>query len=188
VLARFQSDADEERVEHVETMRLQLHAIRRMISRLRPARHGNLPMTEDPTVRNETDPLVEEIRKHRARETAGCARVTCPSAAVWRRSACWAGSSWCRRLRAVLRTLARCAIRDGHLLERADDAARAVHRRLDRMEMDERTMIDLHAIPLLVLLPVSLAGGLALGLAYFRALRARPTCLSGGQRPASPWR
>ncbi|MBN2907389.1 MAG: F0F1 ATP synthase subunit epsilon [Rhodobacteraceae bacterium] len=34
VLARFQSDADEERVEHVETMRLQLHAIRRMISRL----------------------------------------------------------------------------------------------------------------------------------------------------------
>jgi F-type H+-transporting ATPase subunit epsilon len=37
VLARFQSDADEERVEHVETMRLQLHAIRRMISRLHPA-------------------------------------------------------------------------------------------------------------------------------------------------------
>jgi ATP synthase F1 beta subunit len=36
VLARFQSEADEERVEHVETMRLQLHAIRRMISRLRP--------------------------------------------------------------------------------------------------------------------------------------------------------
>lgn len=36
VLARFQSDADEERVEHVETMRLQMNAIRRMISRLRP--------------------------------------------------------------------------------------------------------------------------------------------------------
>lgn len=36
VLARFRSDADDERVEHVETMRLQLHAIRRMISRLRP--------------------------------------------------------------------------------------------------------------------------------------------------------
>ena len=36
VLARFQSDADEERIEHVETVRLQLHAIRRMISRLRP--------------------------------------------------------------------------------------------------------------------------------------------------------
>lgn len=36
VLAWFRSEADEERVEHVETMRLQLHAIRRMISRLRP--------------------------------------------------------------------------------------------------------------------------------------------------------
>lgn len=34
VLARFQSDAEAERVEHVETMRLQMHAIRRMISRL----------------------------------------------------------------------------------------------------------------------------------------------------------
>nr|WP_272213176.1 F0F1 ATP synthase subunit epsilon [Marinicella sp. W31]MDC2879123.1 F0F1 ATP synthase subunit epsilon [Marinicella sp. W31] len=36
VLARFQSDADEERTEHVETVRLQLNAIRRMISRLQP--------------------------------------------------------------------------------------------------------------------------------------------------------
>lgn len=35
VLARFQSEADEERVEHVETMRVQLQAIRRLISRLR---------------------------------------------------------------------------------------------------------------------------------------------------------
>lgn len=35
VLARFQSDADEERVEHVETMRLQMDAVRQMISRLR---------------------------------------------------------------------------------------------------------------------------------------------------------
>lgn len=35
VLARFQSDADEERVEHVETMRLQMNAIRQMISGLR---------------------------------------------------------------------------------------------------------------------------------------------------------
>lgn len=34
VLARFQSDAEEERVEHVETVRLQLNAIRRMVSRL----------------------------------------------------------------------------------------------------------------------------------------------------------
>jgi F-type H+-transporting ATPase subunit epsilon len=36
VLARFHADADEERREHVETVRLQLSAIRRMISRLRP--------------------------------------------------------------------------------------------------------------------------------------------------------
>lgn len=35
VLARFHSDADEERMEHVETVRLQLNAIRRMVSRLR---------------------------------------------------------------------------------------------------------------------------------------------------------
>jgi F-type H+-transporting ATPase subunit epsilon len=36
VLARFQSDAEAERVEHTESMRLQLNAIRRMITRLRP--------------------------------------------------------------------------------------------------------------------------------------------------------
>jgi F-type H+-transporting ATPase subunit epsilon len=36
VLARFQSDADADRVEHVETMRLELNVIRRMVSRLRP--------------------------------------------------------------------------------------------------------------------------------------------------------
>lgn len=36
VLARYLSDEDEERTEHVETVRLQLNAIRRMISRLRP--------------------------------------------------------------------------------------------------------------------------------------------------------
>jgi F-type H+-transporting ATPase subunit epsilon len=36
VLARFHADADEERTEHVEIVRLQLSAIRRMISRLRP--------------------------------------------------------------------------------------------------------------------------------------------------------
>jgi F-type H+-transporting ATPase subunit epsilon len=35
VLIRFQTDADEERVEHTETMRLQMNAIRQMISRLR---------------------------------------------------------------------------------------------------------------------------------------------------------
>ena len=36
VLAQSQADEDEERMEHVETVRLQLHAIRRMISRLKP--------------------------------------------------------------------------------------------------------------------------------------------------------
>nr|WP_275981987.1 F0F1 ATP synthase subunit epsilon [Frigidibacter sp. ROC022] len=36
VLARFQSDADAERVEHVESMQLQLNAIRRMVERLHP--------------------------------------------------------------------------------------------------------------------------------------------------------
>lgn len=34
VLARFQSDAEEERVDRVETVQLQLNAIRRIVSRL----------------------------------------------------------------------------------------------------------------------------------------------------------
>ncbi len=34
VLARFQADADAERVDHVETVQLQMNAIRRMVSRL----------------------------------------------------------------------------------------------------------------------------------------------------------
>jgi F-type H+-transporting ATPase subunit epsilon len=37
VLARFRADADEDRTERVESVRLQLNAIRRMVSRLRPA-------------------------------------------------------------------------------------------------------------------------------------------------------
>jgi F-type H+-transporting ATPase subunit epsilon len=36
VLARFQSDADDERSEHAETMRLQFNAIRHMVSRMSP--------------------------------------------------------------------------------------------------------------------------------------------------------
>ena len=36
VLARFQSDANIQRTEHVETMRLEFNAIRHMVSRLRP--------------------------------------------------------------------------------------------------------------------------------------------------------
>ncbi|EHJ91562.1 F0F1 ATP synthase subunit epsilon [Vreelandella boliviensis] len=34
VLARFEAEAEEEKVEHVESMRLQVNAIRQMISRL----------------------------------------------------------------------------------------------------------------------------------------------------------
>lgn len=37
VLAHFQSDANAERIEHVETMRLQFNAIRHMVSRLKPS-------------------------------------------------------------------------------------------------------------------------------------------------------
>lgn len=36
VLARFRSEADAERTEHVESMRLQMNALRHMISRLQP--------------------------------------------------------------------------------------------------------------------------------------------------------
>jgi F-type H+-transporting ATPase subunit epsilon len=36
VLARFRSEANDERVEHAETMRLQFNAIRHMVSRLKP--------------------------------------------------------------------------------------------------------------------------------------------------------
>jgi F-type H+-transporting ATPase subunit epsilon len=36
VLSRFEADADEERVEHAGALKLQLHAIRRIASRLRP--------------------------------------------------------------------------------------------------------------------------------------------------------
>lgn len=35
VLAQFQSDADDERIEHTETMLLQMNVIRRMVSRLK---------------------------------------------------------------------------------------------------------------------------------------------------------
>lgn len=40
VLARFRADLDEERVEHVETTRLQLRAMRQMMSRLQPKPRG----------------------------------------------------------------------------------------------------------------------------------------------------
>jgi hypothetical protein len=40
------------------------------------------------------------------------------------------------------------------------------------MEMDEHAMIDLSPLPLPAALPVFLLGGLVLGYAYFRAVRA----------------
>jgi F-type H+-transporting ATPase subunit epsilon len=43
VLARFRAEQDEERVEHVETTRLQLAAMRQMLSRLQPKHRGAGP-------------------------------------------------------------------------------------------------------------------------------------------------
>ncbi|MGR3479340.1 F0F1 ATP synthase subunit epsilon [Salipiger marinus] len=40
VLARFRAELDEERIEHVETTRLQLTAMRRMLARLQPKPRG----------------------------------------------------------------------------------------------------------------------------------------------------
>ena len=40
VLARFRADLDEERVEHVETTRLHLAAMRQMLARLQPKPRG----------------------------------------------------------------------------------------------------------------------------------------------------
>ncbi|SEN85788.1 F-type H+-transporting ATPase subunit epsilon [Pseudorhodobacter antarcticus] len=40
VLARFQSDEEAERSEHVESVQLQMNAIRRMVSSLRPRADG----------------------------------------------------------------------------------------------------------------------------------------------------
>ncbi|WP_116131546.1 ATP synthase subunit I [Tropicimonas sp. IMCC34043] len=49
--------------------------------------------------------------------------------------------------------------------------------------MDERTMIDLAALPLSVVLPVCLLGGLVLGYTYFRALRMTADLIVGQGRP-----
>lgn len=51
------------------------------------------------------------------------------------------------------------------------------------MEMDERAMIDLHAAPSVLLVPLCLAAGFLLGLAYFRALRTTAEMLVTGDRP-----
>ena len=49
--------------------------------------------------------------------------------------------------------------------------------------MDERTMIDLHAVPLLVTMPVSFAGGIVLGLVYFHTMRIGADMVVSGERP-----
>ncbi len=51
------------------------------------------------------------------------------------------------------------------------------------MEMDELTMIDLHAVPLSLSLPICFAVGLLLGLAYFSALRRTTELILGGGSP-----
>jgi hypothetical protein len=51
------------------------------------------------------------------------------------------------------------------------------------MEMDERAMIDLHAAPLFLALPVCFAGGLGLGFAYFHALRLTANLIVRGGHP-----
>jgi hypothetical protein len=45
--------------------------------------------------------------------------------------------------------------------------------------MDERAMMDLTAMPLLLTVPAAFAGGLALGLLYFRALQATTELIVG---------
>jgi F-type H+-transporting ATPase subunit epsilon len=40
VVSRFRTDLDDERIEHVETTRLHLHAMRQMLSRLQPKPRG----------------------------------------------------------------------------------------------------------------------------------------------------
>jgi uncharacterized membrane protein len=54
---------------------------------------------------------------------------------------------------------------------------------MDRMEMDERTMIDLAAVPLVLILPVCLAGGLVLGFAFFSTLRISADMIVMGDHP-----
>jgi hypothetical protein len=41
---------------------------------------------------------------------------------------------------------------------------------MDRLEMDERAMIDLSSVPLHIALPAFFLGGLLIGYGYFRAL------------------
>ncbi len=168
VLARFQSDADAERVDHVET---DAAAAQRHPAHGQPVERqvdsGDIPMS--PTRRGPADrrdppaprpPRPLAARGRHVRRPPPCADRR---AGLDLRRADAGG--------AVLRPLARCALRDRHLLDRALHGAGPVPWRLDRMELDERRMIDLSAMPLHITLPACFLGGIVLGYAYFRALR-----------------
>lgn len=49
--------------------------------------------------------------------------------------------------------------------------------------MDERAMIELHALPLSATLPIFFLGGLVLGYAYFRALRETANLIVSHRHP-----
>ena len=49
--------------------------------------------------------------------------------------------------------------------------------------MDERTMTALYALPPILILPLCFAGGVLLGLAYFRALRWTTDLIVNGGSP-----
>lgn len=51
------------------------------------------------------------------------------------------------------------------------------------MEMDERAMISLQTVPVFLSVPVCFIGGLALGFAYFHALRMTADLIVEGRRP-----
>lgn len=54
---------------------------------------------------------------------------------------------------------------------------------MDCLEVDERAMTELSALPLLVTLPVAFLGGLALGYAYFLALRETANVIVAQRHP-----
>lgn len=94
VLARFQSDAEEERVDRVETVQLQLNAIRRMVSRLQTgANAGSSGMMPDPLPIRPPILQPDDAWKPAFAAKGGISwlreRVICPSVAAWHKSVCW---------------------------------------------------------------------------------------------------
>ena len=70
VLARFRADIETERSERVNSTRLELSAIRQIVSHLRGRRHGiwRFPMTEPDRAQPDEDPLLKEVRSRARRE------------------------------------------------------------------------------------------------------------------------